>query len=94
MISCLTAIYEGDGIIRLLNVPPELVPYQQLQISIVEPELEFDWGEPYNPSAAAVWASMGIVEIQDRAEAEWIAFSPEASEWNLAFNETADESGS
>lgn len=85
------AIYEGDGVLRLLETPPELMPRQKIQITILEPDIEFDWGEPYNPSAAAVWDSMGMVEIQDRALAEWIAFSPEASEWNLAFDESIIE---
>lgn len=46
MIANLEAIYEGNGVLRLLDAPPELVPQQKIQIQILEPEPALDWGEP------------------------------------------------
>ncbi len=79
----------------VLETPPALALDQNGQGELGLSEAEREWNAiPRAPSEEAVWASMGVVEIQDRAVAEWVAFSPEASEWNLAFNEITDESAS
>ncbi len=86
------AIYEGNNILRLLETPPDLIAEQEVQVNILPPEPEFDWGEPYNPSADAVWRAMGMFEIQDKALAEWLAFSPEVAEQNQFLYEMAEMS--
>ncbi len=86
----LAAIYEGDGVLRLLDAPPELKAQQLIQIEIVESLSLFmddDWDdEIFAPSAEAVWADMGLVEIADAALARWLAESDDLTEWNLFLN--------
>ncbi len=83
----LTAIYEGNGILRLLDAPPDLKAHQTVEIEIVEapPPIDDDgWdGEVYAPSAEAVWADLGLVKIDDPDVARWVAESDDLLEWNL-----------
>lgn len=82
MVTTVKAIYQGDGIFRVLETPPEFEPQQQVVMDIWLPDSEFEWDEPYNPSPEAVRAAMGMFEIKDQALAEWLAFSPEVAEQN------------
>ena len=87
----LTAIYVGDGIMRLLETMPELQAEQLLRIEILDAE-SLAGSNPENaveptPTPEAVWADMGLVQIEDLALAEWPSQSQDIMEWNQPGNE-------
>lgn len=87
MSNVLTAVYQGKGILRLLEAPDGLESGEQVQVLVmpfVVPEASLRPTDlPLTERIQAVYDDMGLVEIQDPEIARQIAEDDSLLEWNL-----------
>ncbi len=87
MSTILTAVYQGAGILRLLEAPADLEADEQVQVLVMpyvcSDPLPVPTDLPLTERIQAVYDDMGLVEIQNPEVARQIAEDDSLLEWNL-----------
>lgn len=87
MSTILTAVYQGEGILRLLEAPTDLEADERVQVlvmpSVFPDLLPMPTDLSLTERIQAVYDDMGLVEIQNQEVARQIAEDDSLLEWNL-----------